>query len=142
MTTAYFCFRYLSYILCINHITASASVFYLILTLAGQGTHSTQNRKLYINIVSRQNIHTFITTLYPGKIYIPLLFTLPAYWWHCGNEFSCKSKLILLSSNWRRQWAILIVIYNRKSCATKLTKFSNFRSEIIIFSDDVCKISI
>ena len=52
-----------AYILCINHIAASTSVFCLILTLVGQGTYSTQNRKLYMNIICRQNIHTCIIYL-------------------------------------------------------------------------------
>ena len=63
MTTPYLCFHYLSYFLFINHIAASASVFCLILTLVGQGTQSAQNRKLYMNIICRQNIHTCIIYL-------------------------------------------------------------------------------
>ena len=87
MTTPYLCFLYLSYILCIKHIATSASVFCLILTLVGHGTHSTQNRKLYMNIISRPNIHTFIIYL------ASLLVILTVIWltW-LGNEFQLQEQ--------------------------------------------------
>ena len=74
------------YMLCINHIAASTSVFCLILNLVGQGTHSTQNRKPYMNIISRQNKHTFIIYL------ASLLVILTVIWlaW-LGNEFQLQN---------------------------------------------------
>ena len=87
MTAPYLCFLYLTYILCINHIAASTSVFCLIFTLAGQETHSTQNRKIYMNITCRQNIHTFIIYL------ASLLVILTVIWlaW-LGNEFQLQEQ--------------------------------------------------
>ena len=80
-------FSYLSYILCINHIAASTSVFCLILILVGQGTHSTQNRKLSMNIISRQNVHTYI-------IYLASLLVILTVIWQAwlGN--------VSVNSNW------------------------------------------
>ena len=59
-------FLYLSYISCLNHIAASTSVFCLILTFVGQAFNSKQetlHEHYPGNIISRQNIHTFIILL-------------------------------------------------------------------------------
>ena len=129
MTTPYLCFLYVSYILCINHI---AAVFCLILTLVGQRTHSTQNMKLYMNVISRQNIHTFIIYLASLLVILTVIWPRGSDWLGWVMNSSCKSKLILFSDNWRKQWAILIVIYNSKIVRNKTNKiFRIFRSEIM-----------
>ena len=91
-----------------------------------------------MNIICRQNIHTCIIYL------ASLLVILTVIWlaW-LGNEFHLQEQTDTAFQWLKKAVTILMVIYNRKIVCNKTNKnFIIFRSEIIIFADDVYKISI